>query len=286
MKEILIVSGKGGTGKTSFTSSFLYLAGNCVASDYDVDASNLPILLKPSQQSSFIFSAAQTASIDAELCLECGLCEELCRFDAIHESQVIPLFCEGCGFCSHICPVDAISMHARSSGTCFSGTSMLNGESIPLFFAELRPGEENSGKLVAQVKSAARKKAEQENIDLLIADGPPGIGCPVISSLVGVNLAVMVAEPSLSGSHDVKRLYELLQSRGVKTALIINKFDLNPENAGQMEHWAQEQGIPCVGRVTFNTTLADAVAAGEIPASRKEVYNIMFPIWQRIIELL
>ncbi|HHV16730.1 MAG TPA: 4Fe-4S binding protein, partial [Gelria sp.] len=205
MKEILFISGKGGTGKTSLTSSFIQMADNCIACDYDVDASNLAILLKPQKVKENGFSAGYTAHIDEESCISCGLCAELCRFDAINpEFQVFPLSCEGCGFCEKICPMQAITMYPRSSGHWFEG--VFNQEQ-KLFFADLRPGEENSGKLVAQLKTKAHKMADTEQAQLIIADGPPGIGCAVISSIVQVDLIVLVTEPSRSGFHDLQRIY-------------------------------------------------------------------------------
>ncbi len=287
MKELLVISGKGGTGKTSLTASFIYLAQRCIACDYDVDASNLPILLQPYDLQGHEFSSSLSAAVDRELCIDCGLCREVCRFDAVTEDfEIITLACEGCGFCVEVCPVDAITLHDRSSGRWFSSLASVNGRDIPLFHAELRPGEENSGKLVAQVKSAARQKAIQEGYDLLISDGSPGIGCPVISSLVGVNMAVVVAEPSVSGFHDLKRMHELLALRAVKSVLIINKSDLNPEVADAMEKWAKEQDIPCAARLPYSPELAAAVAVGDIPVSRQELHDLIVPVWDNIMDIL
>jgi len=286
LKEILILSGKGGTGKTSFAASFIYFAERCIVCDYDVDASNLPILLKPRSSKGQEFSGGERAVINREACIECGLCADLCRFDAIREYSVNQLLCEGCAFCYHICPVNAVAMEERPSGNWFEGTAAAGSKEVPVFFAELRPGEENSGKLVARVKSAARDRADKENFPLIISDGPPGIGCPVISALVGIDLAVIVAEPSVSGFHDIQRLSDLLELRGVKSVLVINKYDLNPDTAEDMEKWAAVKGISCAGKVAFSTVLAEAVAEGEIPVTRSEVYPLIFPVWQKILEKL
>jgi len=284
MKEILFISGKGGTGKTSLTSSFIALTDNCIACDYDVDASNLPILLKPDNIVGYDFSAGYSACIEEEICTSCGLCKEVCRFEAINDDyQVIPLHCEGCGFCARICPVEAIRMEPRSSGHWF-GSEFKPGQS--LFFADLWPGEENSGKLVAQVKKAARQKALTDDVSVIIADGPPGIGCAVISSMVEADLIVLVAEPGLSGFHDLKRVYELIQLRGIKAVLIINKWDLNPEMSQKIEDWAAAQGVELVGKMPFSTIVADCIAEAKIPATDPQIRDLIFPIWENIIQQL
>lgn len=280
MKEILFISGKGGTGKTSLTSSFIQMADNCIACDYDVDASNLAILLKPQKVKENGFSAGYTAHIDEESCISCGLCAELCRFDAINpEFQVFPLSCEGCGFCEKICPMQAITMYPRSSGHWFEG--VFNQEQ-KLFFADLRPGEENSGKLVAQLKTKAHKMADTEQAQLIIADGPPGIGCAVISSMVQVDLIILVTEPSRSGFHDLQRIYQLMQQRGIKGMLIINKWDLNPKISQDIENWALNNNLPLAGKVPFSKTIAQSIAKAEIPAVNPEIRKMLFPVWENI----
>lgn len=284
MKEILFISGKGGTGKTSLTSSFIQLADNCIACDYDVDASNLPILLKPHNQYCHDFSAGYHARIDKDVCISCGLCRDICRFEAIDSDyQVIPLACEGCGFCARICPVEAIHMEPRPSGHWFSADFNQNE---PLFYADLRPGEENSGKLVAQVKTMARQKAITEQIPLIIADGPPGIGCAVISSMVEVDLIVLVAEPGKAGFHDLQRVYQLIKSRGIKAVLIINKWDFNAEVSQEIADWADTEGIYLVGKVPFSKIIADSIAQAQVPASNPEIQKMLFPLWESILEQL
>lgn len=283
MKEILVLSGKGGTGKTSFTSSFIYLADQCIACDYDVDASNLPILLKPLESVSHEFSSSKVAIINDELCINCDLCAEQCRFDAISNCTVDSLSCEGCGFCSHICPADAITMQDRTSGRWFKSKSSQNK---PFFYAELRPGEENSGKLVARVKDEAHTVAKENEESLIISDGPPGIGCAVISSMVGVNLAVIVSEPSLSGFHDAKRVHTLIKTRGIKSVLIINKYDLNLEVSDEMENWATQEGIYCAGKIPFSMAMADTIACGQVPATHPELRDLLLPIWNNVYKQL
>jgi MinD superfamily P-loop ATPase len=284
MKEILFISGKGGTGKTSLTSSFVQIADNCIACDYDVDASNLPLLLKPRKTESHDFSAGYTAQIDEDTCTNCGLCTELCRFNAITPNyQVISLSCEGCGFCKKICPVEAITIYPRSSGHWSSG---LFNHDQKLFFADLRPGEENSGKLVAQVKMRARQMAEIEQTQLIIADGPPGIGCAVISSMVEVDLIVLVTEPSLSGFHDLQRIYQLMKLRSIKGTLIINKWDLNPEISHEIEKWALQNNLPLAGKVPFSNIIVQSIAKAQIPAENPDIRKMLFPLWKNIIKQL
>lgn len=284
MKEILFISGKGGTGKTSLTSSFIQLADNCIACDYDVDASNLPILLKPQKISGHDFSAGYNARIDENVCTGCGLCTEICRFDAINANyQIIPLACEGCGFCARSCPVEAIHMDPRPSGHWFSAEF---NENQPLFYADLRPGEENSGKLVAQVKNMAHQKAAAEKTSLIIADGPPGIGCAVISSMVEVNMIVLVTEPGRAGFHDLQRVYELIKLRGIKAVLIINKWDLNTEMSQKIEAWATDQNIYLIGKIPFSMIIADSIAEAHVPATNPEIRKMFFPIWENIIKQL
>lgn len=284
MKEILILSGKGGTGKTTISSSFVSLACNCVVCDYDVDASNLPLLLHPKQNMAAAFSGGQQACINPDDCIECGLCRSICRFEAITDDfSVNFLECEGCSFCANVCPVNAITMQPRASGCWYAGTA-ITGQ--PMFYAELQPGEENSGKLVAQVKKAAWEEARDKNIKLIISDGLPGIGCPVISSLVNVDLVVVVAEPSVSGLHDLKRVKELLASRGIKAVLVINKCDLNPAIASEMEEWAEANNMPCMGKVPFNMVLADAIVRGLIPATLQQGQELIGPLWQNILKYI
>lgn len=283
MQEILVLSGKGGTGKTSITSSLIALNKHCIACDYDVDASNLPLLLKPKVMKATEFSSSQTAFIDMKQCTACGLCEEYCRFEAIKGQKIDPTACEGCALCYNICPVQAVTMKARRSGRWFKGQSV---KGPLLYYAELRPGEENSGKLVAEVKNAARQYAKEENAALIIADGPPGIGCAVISALVGVSLTILVAEPSISGFSDLKRLYDLLCSRNAAAVLIINKWDLDPDLSQTMQEWAASKNIPYAGQIPFSRDISDAVAEGNIPAEIPELRCLFQEIWGNIFAVI
>ncbi len=202
MEELVVLSGKGGTGKTSIVGSFAALAKHKVLVDCDVGAADLHLLLQPIMREKHEFWSGQTAFIDKQMCTECGLCQDLCRFVAIENFKVDLVSCEGCGFCYHICPEEAVIMQENLSGSWFISDTSFG----PLVHARLGIAQENSGKLVALVRKQARQIAEREGAGYIISDGPPGIGCPVISSLSGANLALLVTEPTLSGIHDLERV--------------------------------------------------------------------------------
>jgi len=283
LKEILVLSGKGGSGKTFIASSLIHLAGSCVACDYDVDASNLPLLFSAEIEDNQEYSGGRIAEINLELCIGCGLCEEYCQFDAIQERLVSPLACEGCGLCEHICPMDAVFMRPQNSGRWFKARRT---EGWPLLYAELRPGEENSGKLVSRLKDQARQEALQEQYPFIISDGPPGIGCAVISALTGVELVVMVAEPSLSGINDIMRLQELLKNRSVHKLLLINKFDINMEDTRKLEEWAAGESIQVLGRIPFKQEVFNAISRGSCPVLIQEIKELVEPVWNTLQTIL
>lgn len=278
-KEILILSGKGGSGKTFIASSFIHAAGSCIGCDYDVDASNLPLLFSVSIEEKQEFSGGQVAVIDPQICLGCNICENYCQFGAITDLIVSTLDCEGCALCSYICPVDAIKMQARSSGRWYKSR---RAEGWPLMYAELRPGEENSGKLVSTLKDQAKNVAREEEYSLIIADGPPGLGCPVIAALTGVDIVVMVAEPSVSGISDILRLYELLKNRTAQIVLLINKYDLYLDGSIKLEDWAKQEGIPMLGRIPYNEEVFKAISQGICPILLPELKQLLEPIWQNL----
>ena len=258
MKEVVVLSGKGGTGKTSIVGSLAALAEDKVLADCDVDAADLHLLLSPSERMRNEFWSGQVAHIDEDKCTECGLCQELCRFNAIKDFRVDAVSCEGCGFCSHVCPVEAITMSGSMAGYWFISDTKYG----PLVHARLGVAQENSGKLVAVVRQQAKQIAEEQGLDYIISDGPPGIGCPVISSLSGAGLALLVTEPSLSGIHDLERVLGVCRHFGVPAMVCINKYDLNEENTRQIEDQCLSQGVEVAGRIPFDNVVTESIVQG------------------------
>jgi MinD superfamily P-loop ATPase len=258
MKEVVVLSGKGGTGKTSIVGSLAVLAEDKVLADCDVDAADLHLLLSPSERVRNEFWSGQVAHIDEDKCTECGLCQELCRFNAIEDFRVDAVSCEGCGFCFHVCPVEAITMSERMAGYWFISDTRYG----PLVHARLGVAQENSGKLVAVVRQQAKQIAEEQGLDYIISDGPPGIGCPVISSLSGAGLALLVTEPSLSGIHDLERVLGVCRHFGVSAMVCINKYDLNEENTRQIEDRCLSQGVEVAGRIPFDNVVTESIVQG------------------------
>jgi MinD superfamily P-loop ATPase len=258
MKELVVLSGKGGTGKTSIVACFASLAKSKVLVDCDVDAADLHLLLKPSVKEKKEFWSGRVAFIDKEKCTKCNLCQELCHFGAINDFEVDPVSCEGCGFCYHICPVDAITMKDSMSGYSFVSET----EYGYLCHARLGTGQENSGKLVALVRQYAKSIAQREKLDYIITDGPPGIGCPVISSLSGANLALLVTEPTLSGIHDLERVTDVCRHFGVPVLVCVNKYDLNEDNTNRIESYCHTEGIEVAARISFDNVMTEAIVQG------------------------
>ena len=260
MKSILFLSGKGGTGKTSLAGAFAVLAKEKVLVDCDVDAANLHLLLAPDIVDEGEFEGSKEAVKDSEACTSCGKCVEVCRFAAIDEDLAIdPYMCEGCGACVYVCPVDAITLSPRESGHWFTATTRLG----PLASAELYPGEETSGKLVMLVKQKAHELGKQVKAERLIIDGAPGIGCPVIASVSGVNAVILVTEPSLSGLHDLKRILGVVKHFRILAYLVINKADLSEEVSRKIEAFAQEQELPLLGRIPYDRTVTNQMVVGK-----------------------
>ncbi|MDP2922676.1 MAG: ATP-binding protein [Candidatus Omnitrophota bacterium] len=300
MKQIVIISGKGGTGKTILTASFAALAKNKVMVDCDVDAADLHLLLNPNIKEKNEFRSGKTARIDKEKCVKCGKCIEVCRFSAIGVSppdrqvgvsggeainddfEIDAVACEGCGLCSHICPVNAITMEENLSGEWFISETKYG----PFVHAKLGIAEENSGKLVSKIRQVAKEIAEREKLDYVIIDGPPGIGCPVIASLAGVDLAIIVTEPTLSGIHDMQRVLEVAEHFNIKATVVINKYDLNLENSQLIEEFCKEKSINIIGRILFslevNHSIVKAVSAVEFctGAVREEIISI----WKNVMD--
>ena len=265
MKELVVISGKGGTGKTSIVASFASLAKNAVFADCDVDAADLHLVLKPKIKQTSDFSGGKRAAIVAEKCSGCGKCQELCRFDAIHLNgegngvldkifTIDPISCEGCKVCVEFCPVDAIDFNDSINGQWFiSGTRFGT-----MVHAKLGIAEENSGKLVTLIRKEAKRIAVEEKKDLIIVDGSPGIGCPVIASITGADLVLIITEPTLSGKHDLDRIADLAAGFNIPTLVAINKFDLNPDIAEQIEEDNCKRNIRVVGKIRYDKAFTKA----------------------------
>lgn len=255
MRELVVLSGKGGTGKTSICGSLAVLAANKVLADCDVDAANLHLLLDPEIKSSSPFYGLPKAGIDDEKCLACDLCTHLCRFNAIRNQRVLTENCEGCGVCYHACPCEAIEMIPHVAGELHLSETRYG----PLVHANLGVAEDNSGKLVAAVRKKARQVAETEKRELIITDGPPGVGCPVISCLSGIDLVLVVTEPSLSGIHDMIRVLDLADFFGTKAVVCINKWDLHPENTKNIAAVCRKRNVPVPVRLPYDEMVTEAV---------------------------
>ncbi len=280
MKEIVVLSGKGGTGKTSIVGSFAAIARSKVLADCDVDAADLHLLLSPRAKEENEFRSGQVAVIDESLCTRCGLCQDLCHFHAINDFQVDSVSCEGCGFCYYVCPDKAIAMQECLSGYWYVSETLYG----PLVHARLGIAEENSGKLVAVVRQNARSVAEKGNLEYIIADGPPGIGCPVISSLSGANLALLVTEPTLSGIHDLERVMGVCRHFGVPALVCVNKYDINEDNTRRIERFCQDQGVDMVSKIPVDNMVTEAMVRG-IPVveyNRNGVSQEIERLWSTI----
>jgi len=284
MKQLVILSGKGGTGKTTVAAALAHLAANelpVVLADADVDAANLELVLDPVKREEHEFMSGQVAVIDAEKCIACGTCADVCRFDAVLEGEryhVDPLACEGCASCFYQCPEDAIRMQEQHAGRWFRSDSRFG----PLFHAHLFAGQENSGKLVTLVKQQGRLLALDSGAALLVVDGPPGIGCPVISASAGVDMALHVVEPTVSGVHDLERIMATTDHFGVPSLVIINKADLNPTRSDEIAAFCTERGVRVVGRIPYDTVVTEAMvrgrpvtdyADGDVTAALREVWS-------------
>lgn len=265
MKELIVISGKGGTGKTSIVASFAALAAKIVLADCDVDAADLHLVLNPHIDYREDFSGGKKASVLEDACVACDRCIDECRFDAIHYPQnndgstaAVPhinkIHCEGCGVCYRVCPADAIAFEQAINGEWYISTTKYG----PMVHARLGMAEGNSGKLVTLVRQEARKIAERDALEYIIVDGSPGIGCPVIASITGADLVLVVTEPTLSGKHDLMRVSQLARHFRIPTLVCINKWDINPEITADIEREAKENGMKVVGKVRYDTAITKA----------------------------
>jgi MinD superfamily P-loop ATPase len=260
MKEIVVISGKGGTGKTSIIAAFASLAKNKVLCDADVDAADLHLIMDPKIKERHDFDSGYTAIIDQEKCVQCGLCRDLCRWNAISEDFVVDdIECEGCGVCWYFCPEGAIDFPLNTCGEWFLSETRFG----PMAHARLGIAEENSGKLVSLIRQEGKKLAEEKNLDLLLTDGPPGIGCPVIASLGGAAAVLIVTEPTVSGRHDMERVADLAAFFKVPAKACINKFDLNPNEGEAIESFARKKNIDVIGRIPFDPAFTEAMVQGK-----------------------
>ena len=260
MKELVIISGKGGTGKTSLVAAFSSLAQNKVLCDADVDAADLHLILNPQILRRTDFYSGHTARVNPDLCTECGLCRDLCRWDCISQSyEIDPIGCEGCGVCVHFCPAGAIEFPESLCGEWFISDTRYGS----MVHARLGIAEENSGKLVTLVRREAKQLAEKKNLDLILTDGPPGVGCPVIASIGGASTVLIVTEPTASGQHDMQRVAQLARHFKVPAMMCINKWDLNPDITLALERFAENNGIACLGRIPFDPAFTEAMVQGQ-----------------------
>jgi MinD superfamily P-loop ATPase len=284
LKQIAVVSGKGGTGKTTITASFAALAHDMVIVDCDVDAATLHLLLHPQIMETQEFRGSKLAVMDRTKCVECGLCRDACRFDAIsNDFKIDPFLCEGCGVCIVVCPDRAVSLEERISGYAFISKTKYGTMS----HARLNPGEANSGKLVTLVRHNARQIAEKENLKLILIDGPPGIGCPVIASVSGVNVGLVVTEPTMSGIHDFKRALQLLNHFHVSTFVCINMYDINRKNTERIIKFCRKNGLEVAGKIPFDPLVTEAMVAGKTVVEyspESEVSREIVKLWDRVFD--
>lgn len=288
MREIVVISGKGGTGKTSVTASFAHLAAHrAMLCDLDVDAPDLHLLLSPDRAETHEFRSGVAAVIDPGLCANCGLCAGMCRFGAISAGlrahSVDTLRCEGCGVCERFCPAGAVRLEEKRCGEWYVSSTRMG----PMVHAQLSPGEENSGRLVALLKKEARERAEKAGLPLMLCDGSPGIGCPVISSLSGADRVVIVTEPTPSGAHDLLRVADLCRHFRIPAAVLVNKFDLNPEGGAALEARCRELGLDVLGRLPHDEAVARAMAQGLCVAELPDapVSRALREAWERLSAL-
>jgi MinD superfamily P-loop ATPase len=284
MTELLFLSGKGGTGKTSLAGAFAVLMRKTVLGDCDVDAANLHLILAPVYVDEGEVEGSKEARVDSARCTGCGRCAEVCRFDAIDDGfRIDPFFCEGCGACVSACPTAAIELVSRVSGRWYAADTAYG----PLVGAELHPGEEASGKLVSLVKQKARESADEGGFDRIVLDGSPGIGCPVIASVGGTTAVILVTEPSLSGIHDLERVLGVVRHFGPPAYLVINKADLSLALTRRLESFAEDHALPVLGRIPYDEAVGESLNAGRSVVENRTspAGAAMREIFQRFLEL-
>ncbi|MBC17465.1 MAG: (4Fe-4S)-binding protein [Desulfovibrio sp.] len=288
MREIVVISGKGGAGKTTIMAAFSHLAGEAVLCDLDVDAPDLHLLLNPKIQEENAFRSGHEAVINPEKCVMCGTCRNMCRFDAIELSligySIKPFHCEGCKVCVEFCPSEAIDFPEKHCGNWYVSDTRFS----PMVHAQLFPGEENSGRLVTLLKQRAWQMAETAGIDLVLCDGAPGIGCPVISSLAGTDVAIVVTEPTPSGIHDLERVADLCVGFRTKVAVLINKWDINPPLAESIESYCREKGFSLIGRLAHDPGVVNAMIQRQVLTEYDPsgLGSVLHGAWEKVLGLL
>ena len=291
MKELVVISGKGGTGKTSIVAAFAGLAKKAVFADCDVDAADLHLVLEPKIKQRHDFSGGKRATIVTEECIGCGKCQEMCRFDAINFDgrgndivgrtfTIDPVSCEGCKVCVAFCPVEAIEFADAMNGRWFVSDTRFG----PMVHAKLGIAEENSGKLVTLIRKEAKKIATDDKKDLIIIDGSPGIGCPVIASITGADLVLIITEPTLSGKHDLERVAELAAGFNIRALVCINKFDLNPDMAASIKEYSEKRGMKVAGRIRYHVafTKAQIKKATVLEYTGASVSEDVMALWRNV----
>ena len=290
MKEIVVISGKGGTGKTSITASFGMMGAiDVVLADCDVDAADMHLLMQPDFEVAEDFYSGQVATIDQTNCTNCGLCQDVCRFDAIsvHNEQYIisPLDCEGCGYCARVCPTETIINNDLLSGQLYISNIKTGSQMV---HARLGIGSDNSGKLVAKVKEEAKAIALKHQKDYILVDGSPGVGCPVVSSLSGANFVVLVTEPSVSGLHDLKRVYQLVKKFNIKAGCIINKADVNVDKQNEIKQFLVDKDIEHLADLPYDEDFTKAMTLGQtiVEYNSPNLTNLLELAWEKIKQLI
>lgn len=291
MKEVVVISGKGGTGKTSIVAAFASLAKNAVLADCDVDAADLHLILDPKVKQTSDFSGGKQAATVADKCIGCGRCMDMCRFGAIRVDgpandiaaktyTVDNIACEGCKVCVEFCPVDAIDFKDTINGQWFVSDTRFG----PMVHAKLGIAEENTGKLVTLIRNEAKKIAQEQKKDLLIVDGSPGIGCPVIASITAADLVLIVTEPTLSGKHDLDRVSKLTANFGIETLICVNKADINPQLTGQISEDAQQRGLKVIGKIPYDEafTKAQIIKASVIEYTGGAIAEQIKALWRQL----
>ncbi len=283
MKELVILSGKGGTGKTSLTALFAAISEKRVLCDADVDAADLHLLMAPDFKQRTDFKGGGLAVINADNCTECGLCIDLCKFGAINENfEVDAIECEGCGVCVDLCPENAIDFPIQTCGEWYISDTRFG----PMVHARLGIAEENSGKLVSLVRQEAKKLAEEKKLDMILTDGPPGVGCPVIASIGGATALIIVTEPTVSGVHDMERAAELASHFKVPAMVCVNKYDLNLEQTRLIEKMAESKGLLFLGKIPFDPVFTQAMVQGKTVFEynrESDIIPVVNKIWEKIM---